>query len=337
MALTPSGRWYRILPLTIALAILVGCGEKPYTGPPAARVATIKEAKKWAADFEADMKDRSSRRDDWIDWERLFGHSTANVPIKKRDRENARRGFMQAARAPTGLLPQVRKQIRDGGRYSLVRVYKSGKEVRALFRLVGADESLNYHDYILTESGDGRIRAEDIHIYIAGESVSETMNRFFLQFAAEMDSSLMTRLSGRQKKLLKHMSKIQQMAASFRAGNARRTLSLYKQLPSELRTMKAVMLYRVMASGRVGDDSLYVDAIRDFRNQYPKDASLNLLLIDYYVLKKDYPAALKSIDALDKQLGGDPFLDSHRAGVHRLAGNESKARELEQRAATANQ
>ena len=72
--------------------------------------------------------------------------------------------------------------------------------------------------------------------------------------------------------------------------------------------------------------------LEEFRQAYPNDPCLDLLLVDYYVLKKDFVRARESTDRLDKAVGGDPYLDVLRANLNMVAGDLKAARELANRA-----
>lgn len=114
-------------------------------------------------------------------------------------------------------------------------------------------------------------------------------------------------------------------------GQGQEALSIYRSLPAAVQKMKYVMLLRIAAAGKTPNGNAYVQSIAEYRSAFPNDASQHLISIDYFVLKKQYDEGIKSIDKLDKAVGGDPYLNEMRAGIYRQAGNFSKAREFEQR------
>ena len=65
--------------------------------------------------------------------------------------------------------------------------------------------------------------------------------------------------------------------------------------------------------------------LEDFRKYYSQDPCLDLLLIDYYTLKKDYAQAIPCVDRLDKSVGGDPYLNVLRAASTSAAGHLNEA------------
>ena len=317
--------------LLVLLATATGCGKSLTEAPKPAKVPDRADAIKWAKQFEAEMKNPGGSFEP-LDWDRFFGFCSSGVEMKGRQREQAKRGFISGVNSRGGIAGQVRSIVRSGGEFVFLRVHKQGDEMRALFRLRGPDIGVNYHDYDLIVSDTGKVMAEDIYIFAAGERFSATMRRLFLQFTASRNRGLLARMTGKDKALVKNMEKIQQMTRMAKSGNARGALAIYNALPAELRKEKFVMLVRLMAATKDSNNNTYLNALTEYRKTFPGDPSLRLMSIDFHLLKKDHANALKTIDALDKHLGGDPFLDVMRATVHRSAGNESKAREAETRA-----
>src|SRR4030095_9414610 len=58
---------------------------------------------------------------------------------------------------------------------------------------------------------------------------------------------------------------------------------------------------------------IYKKALDEFEKIYANDPSAQLSLIDAYILRRDYPKALKAIDIIDTALHTDPFLNYFRA------------------------
>jgi predicted Zn-dependent protease len=75
-----------------------------------------------------------------------------------------------------------------------------------------------------------------------------------------------------------------------------------------------VLVAYVAASAYLGE-AQYQSAIDALRRAYPNDASLDLMLLDGYFMKKRYDEALQAVDRIDRSLGGDPYLDVMRANM----------------------
>lgn len=78
------------------------------------------------------------------------------------------------------------------------------------------------------------------------------------------------------------------------------------------------------AAKGVSNDEYLVEMER-FRSNHPTDPAVELVSIDYYLLKEDFQAMFKSIDQLDKEIGGDPYLNILRAGGLMEAGQFMEA------------
>jgi len=72
----------------------------------------------------------------------------------------------------------------------------------------------------------------------------------------------------------------------------------------------------------MGDD--YRKAVKDFQHAFPDAENLALMMIDFYALNKDFKQVRAAVDKLDKQVGGDPYLNLYR-GNFALAQDKKQA------------
>jgi biotin carboxyl carrier protein len=75
----------------------------------------------------------------------------------------------------------------------------------------------------------------------------------------------------------------------------------------------------------------YLGALRFWRANYPNDSSVDLVSIDAFFLQEKYDMALAAVERLDTSVGGDPYLDSYRAGLHLKMGQKDLANTEKQR------
>lgn len=197
---------------------------------------------------------------------------------------------------------------------SFLRVKTVGGAPRPLIRLL-QDGALNYYELDLDKQ-DGRVRAADLTIYMAGEPLSELVGKMIDMLkreGAETAASL-TAIS-------KHMQ-----AREWKEAHV-----ALRSLPAKLRENKAMRLMEVQITAELGDDA-YREAIDVYAKAFPNDPSLALVEIDHSILQKRYADALRHIDALDKLVGGDPYLDVLRAEIAGQQGNGAEALTLATRA-----
>jgi predicted Zn-dependent protease len=68
-----------------------------------------------------------------------------------------------------------------------------------------------------------------------------------------------------------------------------------------------------------------------YQANYPNDPAIELAAVDYYVNTEQFDSAVRSIDSVDKVVGGDPYLDTIRARVHLQQGDLKAARAAAER------
>lgn len=186
------------------------------------------------------------------------------------------------------------------------------------------NEGLSYQEFLLARENDGRIKIIDCYAYFTGENLSTTLRRGFIEVAGNSNRNLLERLTGSEREFVKYAPKIQQITAAMRSGQQQQALALIGELPAGLRKNKSVFLIRIQAAQAV-DEHEYEKAVGEFRTAYPDDPCVDMLSIDYHILRKEYPKALECIDRLDRSVGGDPHLEVQRAGTHSLSGDKDAA------------
>ena len=217
---------------------------------------------------------------------------------------------------PANMTDEIDLALSDGGDYRFLRFREIDGYRTALFRFqLGGDESgINYHELLLAKVS-GQVKVVDLFDYTTGERISQTFRRAFLPLAQEIDQSTISRLLGGS-----NVSDINQMIATSEAvqsGNHQRVLSLYEQLPANLKQDKNMLMNRIQATammmsyddlGNVLNAEPYINALADFKKFHPNDKALPLLMIDYHVLNGDLNETLSTIDALNTFVGGDAYL-----------------------------
>lgn len=280
---------------------------------------------------EALMKPNVQRAAMMVDWDVLLEKATAGTEVTGA----FKKGFIEGAKERGGRVAfaeQLSQVLRSGGQLTLLRI-RSGADGgrRALMRLILPDGAINYHEMLLARDEAGVVRATDIYVYTSAEYMSDTMRRMFL-FAAAQNPGLLRQLAGEKNPFLEHIDDYRQMMEKVRNGDGKGAAELYARLPENVRKEKSVMLANVMASAKI-DDAAYGRALDEFRAAFPKDAGVDLMSIDAYILKERYGDALAAIDRLDASIGGDPYLDVLRANIHLKSGALDQAREAASRAA----
>jgi tetratricopeptide (TPR) repeat protein len=291
-----------LLPLLLVLA----------TTPPPPTAAPEAEPvyRAFAEELERGITAReASALDNHIDLDRLFERTTQGITAPKKFADGFRRGLHEK-----GL--QFGKQIvgamDDSSSFRLLKVRTVKGTPRALFRYA-SDAGLNYFDFDLARRPSGEVVVIDIYPYISGEYMSETMRRVYLASMAELDQGLLDKLMGKEQEFLKNMPKMQEMMRLVQEKKFPEALAAYGKLPPAIQKQKQILLMRRIAAEQVGEAE-YQQAITDIEQAFPGDPALDLVSIDGHIMRKDYAAALRSIDRLDKRVR-DPYLQFLRGSV----------------------
>ena len=97
------------------------------------------------------------------------------------------------------------------------------------------------------------------------------------------------------------------------------------------------MQTRIMAANQVaasnvqkgqpmGDD--YRKAVQGFQQAFPNAENLALMLIDFHYFNEDFKQARAAVNQLDKQVGGDPFLNLLRGNLALAQGKKQAAKDF---------
>ena len=265
-------------------------------------------AKKLAAAFEVqdtDAVEKIIRLDSFA--ERVV----SDLKLSEKERNSFMKSVNEALRKGT-LTQDMVETVENGGSYDFLRIHTVNGRPRPLFRLLGVDGGLNYHEFILVRNKDGQIEVEDIYIYATGSPVSQNMRQALIPALA--DHNFMKAMDPKELSTLETMLTI---GKSIRNGEFQVAADAYHTLPKEKQELKAVMIVYMGAVARLGEesDAEYLATMEKFRQLYPKDPALDLMSIDYYYLKGQISEAIKAIQRLDKAVGGDPYLDMFRGSM----------------------
>lgn len=163
-----------------------------------------------------------------------------------------------------------------------------------------------YDELALVRGADGKLRVLDVYSFAQGQWLSESLS----QEMVAIDQS------GDGLSALGTSSDLQHAIELGRAGKYQEALAAIDTLPPKVRSSRLTQMVRVRYTHAVSDEA-YAKALEELAHSYPDDPSISMLQVDNSILHKDYDAALRYIDAVDRVVGGDPFQDAVRAAVYR--------------------
>jgi hypothetical protein len=264
-----------------------------------------------------------------VDWDLIFDTATARLGVPETARAEYIRGLRSEMETKGGLGRQIIEKSRKGGEFSFLRTReKHGRRV-ALFRSIGPprEPSVGYYEFVVTRGPDGKIRGANIYSFSSGELMSEGIRRILLPSAASKSRTILDKLLTGEQDSVRDNPKLPSITAAINQGNMQSALEQIKQLRPGTRKQKAILLLRLRAA-QSADAKDYAATAEEFRTLFPQDPCLDLLLIDYYLIKNDFARALECVDRLDRSVGGDPYLTLARASIAVKRGDRAEARRL---------
>lgn len=274
---------------------------------------TKEEAMTLAHKIEHSVANRNSALLDKLFDEEGFAKRVASEAHRSLNKELLKGAMEGIERMRFG--QQIVQALDSQGTYLLVKRYEKDKRQHLLFRLYKGG-SVNYHDYELVKRGDA-IKVIDVFIYINGESLSKTLADALLMVQDKMPDM--------SKADLDRLNKIKTIKTLIAQGDYSKARDYYDEMPYDLKKQRLFQLMHIQIGSGMGDE-LYAAAMNEYRTLFPNDPNMYLLMIDAYVLQKDYPKALEAVNKLDSFINKDPFQDYYRGLMYKLLQDTAQSR-----------
>lgn len=319
-----------------------GAADKPAgaTRPtliqPAANVAPAKTAgglpeefAKFATDFKVAAHSEDPKQyAALIDWDTVLTAAMAGIDLPEPSRTRIAREFQdQVAKTGGDFAARIVGELASGGRYDLVRFHLVDGKPRALFRMVGTEEGLEYHDVSLYRHADGKLRAGEILDLSAGETLSTIVRRSILPMAVNDSKDALNKLSTADHTFVANLHALQTVYSAIQEKNFAEALAQYGKLPAEVKRDRHLLLLRLRIAQSV-DEKTAAATLADVRREIPSDACVDLNSLDWCMQRKDFPQARAAIARIEKAVEGDPFLNTIRARMLLDEGKTAEARRM---------
>ncbi|MGH9887907.1 MAG: hypothetical protein ACREBE_20410, partial [bacterium] len=125
--------------------------------------------------------------------------------------------------------------------------------------------------------------------------------------------------------MLKSLPQLKEVMRLQAANQPAQALKAWQQLPPSLQGSKNLLIQRVNLARLVGEAE-YNEAVGAFSRAFPSDPSLDLIQVDVFMSKKQYPQAMAAIERIARTVGGDPYLDFLRGNVLYVMKDFAKSR-----------
>lgn len=263
------------------------------------------EAEAFAGAWETAMQtDDVGAINTLFDWNDLFERVAGPLDLAAAERSKFVQG-MKSGNPAGQLTNQIASICQTGGSYQLVKIIRREGRFHAVFRMILPNQGMNYHDIRLVRS-NGKVMGDRLFVAINSEELADTM-RMLVQPAMQ-SRNLVGRLSGQQKADEAAFDTTIAMLTAAKNGQFADVVRLHEQLPAANRSNKSVMLALITAQSQLDQDQ-YLAAIDRYREAFPNDPSLGLVLLDAALLRQDWELLEVSRQKLNAWTGGDPYVD----------------------------
>ena len=209
---------------------------------------------------------------------------------------------------------QICANVKTGGSYHFLRLLHDGNRPKALFRVISPDGGVNYLEFTIARFPDGDFGAEDIYFVATGEPISQTMRRFMIPGLSQLSGGLLSRLRGTDKQFVANAQLIQSMSQAIRDNRYADAQRAYRRMPKELQEDKAMLVGYIQAAANISDQE-HAAAVETLRRLYPNDPCIDLMSVDYHLIRREYKLCLDDIDRLSRAIGGDAYLENLKVNV----------------------
>lgn len=237
-----------------------------------------------------------------------------------------RKGFEMGVQHDLNVGETIVNLLGEDGAIKLLKI-KTSPQPTAFYR-VASSQGINYIEMYLTpsDSTEDKVLIKDFYIYRGGLTFSSTLQRlYYSPLANKLDSVKMNKTPSTEQAFIRNLAKIDTLTGLAEQKKYDEALALYATMPKALQQDKMLQVMRLNIAHQMGGKT-YDDAIEEYQNLFPNDAALAYMQMNMAMADHDSLKLYTSIDALDKSIGGDPYLDIIRSDISYSYQNTVKAR-----------
>ncbi len=217
------------------------------------------------------------------------------TPVKRQEFEQA---YLKK------LIGKLTEEFREFNHARYLRTQVETGEKRVLIRLTAKNHATSYVSFRVIKTPDKHVRWIDLFGYANGESICDASRRYLFTLTQGRLSKPRNLAEAAVFSNGQHfMQRLTAAEKLFNKGQFETALKSISQLPDELRNARFVFAIRLRAAQSISDEE-QLKTIEAWEEAYPGDPSLNLISLDAHIIRKNYPEAVRCIDALAIQLKG---------------------------------
>jgi len=257
------------------------------------------------------------------DFDKLAERTFHNIIMDENDFDSFKEEFTYCQR--------IADLVKISGHYTAINYSIIGDTITALFRFV-SDEGLNYHEYLIYHKSDifkkDDFKIIDIYILISGQYISETFRQIFEPLKLQDESfygkikNILSKFFGEKKEHIDDLTNFNLLLNEFVNGNYQKAYDIYNSLSDKFRKTKSVQLTNIQVVQYL-NENLFVKYTNQYRNNFPNDVGLDLILIDYFLTKNDYIEALNCIQNLENYSPNDGYLQYLKSFIYSMKGDKN--------------
>lgn len=240
--------------------------------------------------------------------------------------DDYRKGFEMGIQANLNVGNTLVNLLGQDGAIKLLNV-KMSPQPTAFYR-VASSEGINYVEMYFAPSDTmaDKVKIKDFYIYRGGLTFSSTLQRlYYSPLAGKLDSIKIDKAPAVEQAFILNFSKIDTLTSLAQEKKYQEALDLYKTLPKELQKDKMMQVMKLNIAHEAGEET-YKGAVSEYRKLFPDDCGLEYMQMNMAMMTHDSLKLFSSIDALDKRIGGDPYLNIIRSDISYSFKNTVQAR-----------
>jgi tetratricopeptide (TPR) repeat protein len=275
--------------------------------PGRSRAVSPEEAVKVAEFLDnASREDQPALFDRLLDRHELHARLTGSYALSNRIRHLVAEMFEMVA--PSG------KMLRKGPEGQKALKYLRMNGARPLFRYLTA-AGVDYLELVLEKDGRGKVRIVDLASWSMNSMATEAYRAIALSSNDKI--SLLNKLRAPTPMDVAHPEsrELGELLGLVSEGKHVEAMQLFTSKVDALKKSEYALRLYLNASRQAGADA-FVGAVKEYEKHFPKSTTLLFMRMESYLAKKDLEKALEAIDALDRLVDGDPYLDLLRARAH---------------------
>lgn len=223
----------------------------------------------------------------------MHGFTFPSDSVKAQFKEGAVRGLSGEKRGLFGGM--------QGAKVKYLRLRDVDGQGTALLRVQTEDGAVAYAHMLPDFSGSG-VKAADMFYTATGTFASENVRDLMIPIFSAINNRAEGKLDGLEK-----------LIKSQQGGDMEGVIRQYRSLPPEFKK-RAVMRQMYLTALMAREDTAeYESELVRIQKDEPDDVATSFKLFDLYFLKKQWVQAAAAAERVDKDIGGDAWLEAMQA------------------------